>query len=222
MVTGFIVIGFLALAGAALLGVVLHSRRFGWSAVGAIAGIVVFIVAASHFWHETVLGLAIASLVFLALGVMLQKVTPAKALVGALTALVLFFVFTWLAVQLADTFFFDKESTLQRWLEVNWPSSSDSDFAFRPSPWVPFAVGIACLAASAFLPRYPRAVLVFIALVLLLLQLPYYFPVTGWAGQIESLAHEPAIQAAVIVAIVILVMRALPGGEARRDHDPRN
>jgi len=213
MFTWFIVIVAVVLAGAAFLGAILHSRRFVWAGIGAAAGIVLLFVAASYFWHEAVLGVAIASLVLLALGVMLQQVAPAKALAGASTALILLFVFSWLAVQLADTFLFNKESPLQRWLNTEWPALPDGLDVFWPNSTAQIALATACLVTAAFLKRIYKAVLVFVGILLLTLQVPYLMQVGDWYGRLQLLMENPLILATIFFMALSFAVRILTPGK---------
>ncbi|MCC6487444.1 MAG: hypothetical protein IT364_08080 [Candidatus Hydrogenedentes bacterium] len=146
------------------------NRHFLLRVAGVILVTTLAAVAVSMFWKQSVLALAIAAVCGLAIAVMFQKVAPGKAIVGALTAFVLLFAFSWLALKLADIFLFNKEVDLSRWIE--WigelPGSSTSWDSFpMPVPELFVAFGLALLLSSALLPRTARAVAVLAGLFLL-------------------------------------------------------
>jgi dolichol kinase len=75
------------------------------------------VVGTALLWKHAVVALAIATVCSLAAGVMFQKVDPSKAIGGAIAAFILMFVFSWLALQMADPLLFETESDLSRWIK---------------------------------------------------------------------------------------------------------
>jgi hypothetical protein len=121
------------------------------------------VAACGVFWKQTVLALAIAAVCGLAIAVMFQKVAPGKAIMGALTAFVLLFAFSRLALKLADVFLFGKEVDISGWVGLmdEMPTGFPSWDSFHmPTPEFLAALGLALLLSSALLPRTARAVAV--------------------------------------------------------------
>ena len=99
--------------GAGIAGAYFASKRpFVLRIAGALAALSVLVAVATMFWKHIVLTVAITSLVALSVGVMLQRADPLKAMLGALCAFVLLFIFSSLAVELADVFLFGNGSEL--------------------------------------------------------------------------------------------------------------
>jgi len=209
MFTAFLIVLALAVSGFALIGLIFFSRRFGWLGFGAVIGVIALVALFVLFWQHAVLAVAIISTVFLALGVTLQKVEPVKAITGAVTALILFFVFSWLAVQLADTFLFNRESNVEKWLNREWDFLPQTALLTLPAKALQVALGIACLAAAAFLNRIPRAVLVFIGILLLALQFVHLLEGAVWATEFSPLFHDPLVQLSLVFLSAAFAIRFL-------------
>lgn len=73
-------------------------------------------VSAVLLWKHVITALAIASVCTLGLAVMFDKVPPGRAISNAMGAFILFFIFTWLAQQLAEPLLHGRDSNLSRWI----------------------------------------------------------------------------------------------------------
>ena len=143
------------------------NRSFLLRILGIVLVATLAAVAVGTFWKQAVLSLAIAAVSGLAVAVMFQKVAPRRAIAGALTAFVLLFAFSWLALKLADIFLFGKEVDVFRWIG-ELPENVTSWGSFpMPSPEVLAALGLALFLSSALLPRTARAPAAFAGLFLL-------------------------------------------------------
>jgi hypothetical protein len=139
------------------------NRHFLLRVAGVILVTALAAAACGVFWKQTVLALAIAAVCGLALAVMFQKVAPGKAIVDALTAFVLLFAFSWLALKLADVFLFGKDVDMPPWIGSigELPTGFPSWDSFpTPAPEFLVALGLALLLSSPLLPRTARALAV--------------------------------------------------------------
>lgn len=157
-----------AVGAAAALG---PSRDFPARIAAAVLVLGMLTAGAVLLWRPAIVALAIASVCSLAVGVMFQRVAPARAISAALGAFVLMFAFSWLALQLAPPFLYGEESDLTRWLS-RVGERLDLPDPTHASPALLAAAGAACLLAAACLRRWLRAIAVFAGALLLLVYLP--------------------------------------------------
>lgn len=188
-------------ATAALLGV----RRAATFAILGAAGIVGLVAGIILAWRYVVVAVAIGGVSILALAVMYQKVPPVKAIVSALAAFVLFFVFSWLALQLAEPFLFHRESQLfelvERW---QWHSPDwHAIFAKYDSLGIP--AGLALLFSAAFIRGGWRTLAVFGGFLLLMLG---FSSLT--ASNLQSLAvllrEEDPLKLVIVLGLGVLAV----------------
>lgn len=184
-------------------GALAPNKNFAIRVIGVILALALLVIGTAFLWKQAIVALAIAAVCSLAVGVMFQKVDPSKAIGGALAAFVLIFVFSWLALQVADPLLFDRESHLSLWVKDMWGS-------FRPfrgydvgSPGFLAALGIASLLSSCFLDRWMKAVAVFFGALLLMFFGPGVLEQHGLFVRDYFYGHDPIFKLAVLCVIVI-------------------
>ena len=184
-------------------GAMAPNKNFALRVTGVIFALAILIVLSVLLWKQAIVALAIAAVCSLAVGVMFQKVDPSKAIAGAITAFVLMFVFSWLALQMADPLLFNRESDLSRWL-------GDAFNGFRPfgghdvgAPGFLAALGAACLLAAFFLDRWMRAISVFFGALMVLFFAPAVLEQQGVFVRDFFYGHDPVFKLAVLGVIVI-------------------
>jgi hypothetical protein len=209
MFTAFLVVLALALSGFALIGLIFCSRRFGWLGLGAFIGMIALVAISGLFWQHAVLAAAISSTVFLALGVMLQKVEPVKAILGALAAMVLFFVLTRLAVELAGIFFFEETGDVHNWIQESWGFTFSELGKYCPGPITQFGLGIACLVAAGLFDRTLKALLVFVGMLLLALQATHAFNQAQAIIEIYPELRDPLVQFCLVLLLAAFLFRLI-------------
>lgn len=184
-------------------GALAPNKNFALRVIGVIFALALLVIGTVFLWKHAIVALAIAAVCSLAVGVMFQKVDPSKAIGGAIAAFVLIFVFSWLALQMADPLLFGRDSDLSLWL---------SDFVndFRPfaghdtgGPGFLTALGVACLLAAGFLDRWMKAIAVFFGALLLLFFAPTLLEQHGLFVRNFFYGHDPVFKLAVLCVIVI-------------------
>jgi hypothetical protein len=209
MFTTFFIVLALALGGFALTGLIFISRRFGWLGFGAVIGVIALVALSGLFWQHAVLATAIISTVFLALGVTLQKVEPAKAIFGALAAMVQFFVLTRLAVELADIFFFEETGDVQNWIHASWGFTFSERGKYCPGPVTQFGFGIACLVAAGLFDRTLKALLVFVGMLLLALQATHVLNRAQAIVEFYPELRDPLVQFCLFLLLAAFLFRLI-------------
>jgi hypothetical protein len=150
-----------------------------------------------------IVALAIAAVCSLAVGVMFQKVDPSKAVGGAIAAFVLMFLFSWLALQLADPLLFNKESDLSRWLTNLCGSAQPYGRHDIGASVFLASLGVACLLAACFLDRWIRAIAVFLGALLVLFFTPVVLEEHGIIFRDFFYGHDPVFELAIVGLIIV-------------------
>jgi len=202
----FILIVAATLGGVITMGALAPNRNFAIRVIGVILALALLVIGTMFLWKHAIVALAIAAVCSLAVGVMFQKVDPSKAIGGALAAFVLMFVFSWLALQMADPFLFGRDSDLSRWISK---FTSDlrpfSGYDVGGSGFLT-ALGIACLLAACFLDRWIKAIAVFFGALLLLFFGPTVLERHGLLVRDFFYGHDPVFKLAVLCVVVISIV----------------
>ena len=182
-----------------------------------ILALALLVVGTALLWKHAVVALAIATVCSLAAGVMFQKVDPSKAIGGAIAAFILMFVFSWLALQMADPLLFETESDLSRWIKgfVNGYQPLIGVNLLAPGFWV--ALGAACLFVTPCLARWMKGIAVFFGALLVTCFAPVVLEQEGVFVRDLFDGHDPIFKLAVLCVIVIGTV-----GVARLLTNPRN
>lgn len=183
-------------------GVLAPSRGFALRVVGVILALAILVVLTVLLWKQAILALAIAAVCSLAIGVMFQKVAPAKAIEGAIAAFVLIFVFSWLALQMAGPLLFDRESDLSRWLHQIRLECGPSGRHAVTGPNFLVALGGASLLAACCLDGWMRATAVFAGALLMFFFSPALLENSNFFGQMFY-GHDPVFNLAFLCVFVI-------------------
>jgi len=199
----FILIVVATLGAVITAGALAPNKNFAFRVIGVILALALLVIGAVFLWKQAIVALTIAAVCSLAVGVMFQKVDPSKAIGGAIAAFVLIFVFSWLALQIADPLLFGRDSDLSRWVR-------DLSSNFRPfgghdvgEPGFLTALGIACLLAACFLDRWIKAIAVFFGALLLMFFGPSILERQGLFVRDFFYGHDPAFRLSVLCVIVI-------------------
>ena len=199
----FLIIVAAVLGAVITAGALAPNKNFAVRVIGVILALALLIVGTFFLWKHAIVALAIASVCSLAVGVMFQKVDPSKAIGGALAAFVLMFVFSWLALQMADPLLFDRESDLSRWLDDF--TDNFQPFAGHDISGAGFltALGIACLFAACFLDRWMKPIAVFVGVLLMLFFGPAVLERYGLFSLSYFHGHDPVFSLAFLCVVVI-------------------
>jgi len=206
MVWLFLVIVGATIGAVVMAGTLAPTKNFAVRVVGVTLVVALFVVAAVLLWKQAIVALAIAAVCSLAVGVMFQKVDPSKAIGGAIAAFILMFVFSWLALQMADPLLFERESDLSRWTRGffdGFRPFSERDVA---APGFLAALGAACLLAARFVARWMKAIAVFVGSLLVLYFAPSLLQEHGFFVRGFFWGHDPVFKLAVLCVIVIGVI----------------
>jgi hypothetical protein len=199
------------------------TRGFGTRIAGVLLALALMIIIMSLIWQDAVLALAISTVCVLAVGVMFQKVTPGKAIGGAIGAFILLFAFVWLARQLAGPFLFNKESDLSRWFSESFKnhSLSETRSVYRPGVFV--ALGAATLLVPKFLGGWLRALAVFLGALLIFVFFPAAMERAGFCWDNFSHPRDPVLQLAMLCAgfITLLgIIRIIMNSKNHNNNNP--
>ena len=107
----------LVLAGVAAAAIRGTTRAFALRIGATLLVLATLTVVLALTWKHLVVAIAMAALVLLGLTVMSGKMAPGQAIGASLGALVILFGATWLALQLGDIVFFQRETTLSLWIQ---------------------------------------------------------------------------------------------------------
>jgi hypothetical protein len=184
-------------------GVLAPNKNFAVRVIGVILALALLVIGIVFLWKHAIVALAIAAVCSLAVGVMFQKVDPSKAIGGALAAFVLMFVFSWLALQMADPLLFGRDSDLSRW--INNYTSSFRLFDGHDVGGARFltALGVASLLTACFLDRWMKAIAVFFGALLLLFFAPSVLEQQGLFDRDFFYGNDPVFKLAILCVIVI-------------------
>lgn len=186
------------------------SRTFKIRALAAAVALAVVVVLVALIWKQAVVALAIAAVCSLAVAVMFQKVDPSRAISGAIAAFVLFFIFSWLAIQVSEPLFFHRQSDVSRWLESLWNQRHFDSYS-SSSTWLA-AIGLACLIGGSLLDRWLRASAVFVGVVLLCVFGPVVLDENGFSLLTSLRCTDPVLKVALLcllVAGIVTLTRAI-------------
>ena len=184
-------------------GVLAARRTLTPGVVGAIIAVGMLVVLTALLWKHAILAVAIAAVCALAVGVMFGRIDPSKAIMGAITAFVLFFVFTWLALQMAEPLLFGRESDLSQWVKQVFGHGEAFNGGDFGSSGFLAALGVACLIGGCFLARWMRALAVFAGLMLLLTSGPRILDEHGLSFRELLYTHDPVLRLAYLGMIVV-------------------
>lgn len=156
----FITMIAVALSAVITAGVMAPTRRFALRIVAVVLASALLIVAVVVWWKYAIVAAAIATVCSLAIGVMFQKVKPAQAVAGAIVAFVLMFVFSWLALQMADPLLFNEDSELTHWLTGLFSTGGLYDNRQSWSPGLTLALVVFGLVVAYALRRWFKPILI--------------------------------------------------------------
>lgn len=212
----FMLVMLTALGAVIAAGALAPDRNFALRVVGVLFALSILVVLAVLLWKQAIVALAIAAVCSLAVGVMFQKVDPSKAIGGAITAFVLMFLFSWLALQMADPLLFGRESGLSQWLQRAFHDFHHLGKGDVQTPGFLAALGAACLLAACCLDGWAKAITAFIGGLLVLYFAPAALEQKGIVVRDLFYGHDPVFRLAmfgVCVVAAVSIVRLLTASE---------
>lgn len=199
----FILIIAVTLGAVITAGFLAPNRKYAMRVIGVIMALALLILVTPFIWQHALVAVAIGAACSLAVGVMFGRVKPSRAIAGALTAFVLMFVFSWLALQMSDPLLFGRDSDLSRWLKDLFNGHRPFGSSDIGTSGFLVALGISSLIAACFLERWMKAIAVFFGLLMVLFFTPAVLEGYGICLQNMFYGHDRVLIVAVIGVIVI-------------------
>lgn len=183
--------------------VVRSSKR---ASVSKLLGVVILFTVASigviAYWRSAMLTISIVLVCVLAIGVAYQKIAAPKAIISAIAAFILIFVFSWLAIQLSKVFLFGQTIDMS---SFTGSATGDVQYLIRNAITNPIfltAFSLACIITSRYMNGWLKSVLLFVGVIAIVMSTPTLLEYIGLDLR-HSFADNDATTKIVILAMIL-------------------